>query len=236
MSFKAMAWASKQKTGNSTRKFVLMMLADKANDSGTCWPSHKTIMSDCEIGSKTTLVNHLSALEESGLIEIIHRSKDGVSLPNHYKLKIGGVVQKMNWGSPKNELGDSPKNEPKPINNKPINEPIKNNKKSDSFYTTLNSFNFSSVVNVSLEMYKENCRELGYKKTQRAWSMIFNKVSSIVEKSGDAVAVECINQSIERGYKSVFEPSANKVSNFGSQAPRRETWAEKRERIIRENS
>ena len=125
MSFSAMAWASKQKTGKSSAKFVLLMLADRANEKGVCYPSLDRIASDCEM-SRGTVISNIKILSESGFIRVVHRVKDGVSLPNHYHLimnnstetgsaKLGGVVQKLNGGSAKFELGGSAKIEHKPI-------------------------------------------------------------------------------------------------------------------------
>jgi len=86
MSFQAMDWASKQETGKSGSKFVLLMLANYANnESGLCSLSLKTIASVCEM-TKVTVVNHLKNLQDKGIIEIIHRSQDGVCLSNHYQL------------------------------------------------------------------------------------------------------------------------------------------------------
>lgn len=132
-----MAWAAQQKTGNTTRKFILMMLADRANDSGECWPSIATIMSDCEISSKTTVINHTNRLEKDNFIQINKRSVDGVSLPNKYKLNIGGVVQIMNGGGSKIGGRGGSNNEPKPII-KPIIEPLR--KRETQFWEEINSF------------------------------------------------------------------------------------------------
>ncbi len=86
MSFQAMDWASKQETGKSGSKFVLLMLANYANnESGLCSLSLKTIASVCEM-TKVTVVNHLENLQDKGIIEIIHRAQAGVYFLNHYQL------------------------------------------------------------------------------------------------------------------------------------------------------
>ena len=90
MSFEAMAWASKQDTGSSSSKLVLLMLANHANGhTGQCNPRHKMLAQVCEM-TVETLKTHLKRLEAAGLIKIISQFADGVQLPNHYVLNLGG--------------------------------------------------------------------------------------------------------------------------------------------------
>ncbi len=109
MSFKYMAMAAEKKTGSPTKKLILLLLADRANDSGKCYPSLDTISADCEL-SKSAVVRNIKLLAEMGLIEIIHRSEGNVKLSNIYVLHLGGVVAQSYGGSSS-----------KPT--KPINEP-----------------------------------------------------------------------------------------------------------------
>ena len=43
----------------------------------------------------STLKTHISVLQEAGYLTIIHKSLDGVSLPNQYKLNFAGVGQNL---------------------------------------------------------------------------------------------------------------------------------------------
>lgn len=63
-----MAQAMSIKVGNAIRKLVLIKLADNANDKGECWPSYQHIADHCEC-SKTSVRNHIDALEEMGLLK-----------------------------------------------------------------------------------------------------------------------------------------------------------------------
>lgn len=56
------------KVGNPLRKLVLIKLADNASDNGECWPSHQHIADQCEI-SRRSVINHIEALCESGLLK-----------------------------------------------------------------------------------------------------------------------------------------------------------------------
>tara|TARA_B100001079_G_scaffold190327_1_gene164167 strand:- start:1603 stop:2424 length:822 start_codon:yes stop_codon:yes gene_type:complete len=87
MSNMAITWAMQQKTGSPTSKLILLKLADQANDDGKCWPSQKTMATHCEV-NRATINRHIKKLAEAGLLEIIPRTKDGVSLPNVYRLLL----------------------------------------------------------------------------------------------------------------------------------------------------
>ena len=108
MSFQAMSWAVEQRCDNAGEKLVLLMLANHTNShTGRCDPSHKMLADECSMGV-STLRRHLEALEKSGLIEIIHRSTEGVNLPNQYMLKLRGVGPNWTEGPSKSEGGVPP--------------------------------------------------------------------------------------------------------------------------------
>lgn len=122
MSFQAMAWAVEQKCENAGEKLVLLMLANYCNGhTGQCNPSHSKLADECSMGV-STLKRHIAGLSERGLIEVTQRAVDGVSLPNHYTLKLtppgpnrtgggsdsdGGSVQSGRGVSPNRAEGGS---------------------------------------------------------------------------------------------------------------------------------
>ncbi|BAE75241.1 putative phage replication protein [Sodalis glossinidius str. 'morsitans'] len=67
MSMSLIAKAMNIKVGNPIRKLVLLKLADNANDKGECWPSYQHIADHCEC-SKSTVRDHIDALEKAGLL------------------------------------------------------------------------------------------------------------------------------------------------------------------------
>ena len=91
MSIAAMNWVWALRLRPSV-KFVLLALADAADDNGVCWPSVPTI------ANKTCLEDRsvqriLSSVKRDGLLEIERRyRKDGTPTSNRYRLtmKIGG--------------------------------------------------------------------------------------------------------------------------------------------------
>jgi len=92
MSIRAIVWAFDQKVHNTSAKLVLLKLADNANDEGKCWPSLYHLAEHCEM-NREQISKYCKMLSELGFIKIIHRTKEGVSLPNVYHLNLeGGVV------------------------------------------------------------------------------------------------------------------------------------------------
>ena len=109
MSMKLMVEAMGLKVGNSTRKLVLLKLADQANDKGECWPSYKTIAQAAEC-SRTTAISHIEWLENHGFLRVESRKIDGrTNMTNVYHLTIkngylGGSDSELG-GGPDSELG-----------------------------------------------------------------------------------------------------------------------------------
>lgn len=89
MSMELMVKAMNVKVGNPLRKLVLIKLADNANDKGECWPSYQHIADQCEI-SKRSVMNHVEALCESGLLKKQTRKGPKGNTTNTYKLRLSG--------------------------------------------------------------------------------------------------------------------------------------------------
>lgn len=87
MSFQAMAWATEQDVP-AMQKIVLLMLANCTNHyNGQCNPSHESLAKDCGM-SVRSCKDQIGKLAEAGFLEIVKRSKDGISLPNQYTLAM----------------------------------------------------------------------------------------------------------------------------------------------------
>ena len=85
MSMILIAQAMKLKLGNSARKFVLIKLADNANDNAECWPSYQHIADHCELG-RSTVKAHIKQLESDGFIKVVERNNGKSS--NKYILTL----------------------------------------------------------------------------------------------------------------------------------------------------
>jgi len=103
MSFQAMTWAIEQPCTSAGQKLVLLMLANHSNGhTGQCNPSHKLLAQECAMGV-STLKGHLLDLQSAGYLTIIHKTMEGVSLPNQYKLN--GVGQNLAEGRSEADRG-----------------------------------------------------------------------------------------------------------------------------------
>jgi DNA-binding transcriptional regulator YhcF (GntR family) len=99
MSWKAQGWAIEQKTGSSSNKWVLMVLASFADDKNECFPSFKTICNITEL-SKSTVIRCIKDLERTGFIKTQERYVDFQDAKrqtsNLYKLEIDGCQTDTN--------------------------------------------------------------------------------------------------------------------------------------------
>jgi Helix-turn-helix domain len=106
MSWEATAWAKKQITGSTSRKAVLLVIADYASHDGECWPSRELIAEDSEM-SVDSVDRALKALEDEGFIFIERGTRRGpYQGTNLYRLNLDleGVKKHMRG----NRLGSRP--------------------------------------------------------------------------------------------------------------------------------
>ena len=123
MSFQAMAWAAAQKLPTRD-KFVLIMMANYADEIGKCWPSLNRIASETSM-SKSTVQLAIKALDDAGFLRVEKRSQDGVSLPNYYYLNLVGVYREpVGYTDLEEEVYRQPVGGIPTVGTKPIIEPI----------------------------------------------------------------------------------------------------------------
>jgi hypothetical protein len=67
MSWSALAWATDSDVGSSAAKFILILLANKADENFSCYPSIRTLMAESNAG-RSTVMRALRELETRGLI------------------------------------------------------------------------------------------------------------------------------------------------------------------------
>ena len=84
MSFQAMAWAVKQRPPTKA-KFLLIILANYADENGHCWPAISTLCRDTGM-PRSTVKLYLTRLEEANLIKKVQRSRAAVKTSNLYEL------------------------------------------------------------------------------------------------------------------------------------------------------
>ena len=93
-----MAKAMGLRVGNPLRKLVLIKLADNANDKGECWPSYQHIADQCEIG-RSTVKNHIRALEDMGMIRRQFRRSGDLNQSNLFYLTLDNPVPRYEENS-----------------------------------------------------------------------------------------------------------------------------------------
>jgi Helix-turn-helix domain len=67
MSWGALAWATDSDVGSSAAKFILILLANKADENYSCYPSIRTLMAESN-ASRSTVLRALKNLETRGFI------------------------------------------------------------------------------------------------------------------------------------------------------------------------
>lgn len=91
MSIQALNWAMSLKTGRSNCKFVLISLANRADENHSCFPKVSTIVQETEICERSVR-KWLNWLEENGLIEIKKQFLKGRQIHNRYVLKLDNLA------------------------------------------------------------------------------------------------------------------------------------------------
>ena len=88
MSVVALSWAKRQRAGGVAAKAVLLVLADYADEEGTCWPSQARIAAECELTDRSVR-DQLTKLEAAGLItRSTKRRPDGTQDNSRFRLAL----------------------------------------------------------------------------------------------------------------------------------------------------
>lgn len=102
MSVQAITWAYQQKTSSPLGKFLLVTVANYANERFEAWPSKSRLANDM-CCSESAVCNHLRRLQEEGLVDVQPRWIDGVQIPSKIILltspEARGVVHHVEGGS-----------------------------------------------------------------------------------------------------------------------------------------
>jgi DNA-binding MarR family transcriptional regulator len=104
MSFEAMAWAINQEVGNTSAKFVLLMVANYADEKGRAWPSQERLAEAIE-GSRHTVMRALDFLEEKAFLTRVRRHReDGSRSTDVIHLDLSRNLLRCKEGGPKSQI------------------------------------------------------------------------------------------------------------------------------------
>lgn len=126
MSFEATRWAWDQDDLPSHPKYLLLALADYADDAGKCWPSQSALAKKMGLGPSSTrsIRGWTKILEDHGLISYTVRKRPGTKEKRshlyqiHYK-KVGAESPHVGAEDP-----HPPDAQPQEPTNEPTTEPI----------------------------------------------------------------------------------------------------------------
>jgi DNA-binding transcriptional MocR family regulator len=117
MSWRASAWALKQRTGLAGAKLTLLAMASYANKDHVAWPSQQTLAEDTE-QSVDSIQRHIRMLVQEGLISIERRRRRGD--------EVGArLVYRLNAPKPHDAAQPSRMVWPATANTKPHRAPLK---------------------------------------------------------------------------------------------------------------
>lgn len=93
-----MNWALSQQTGSPTAKSVLLVLANRSDHDGKCWPGIDGISDQTEL-SRRSVINQIKKLIEKSLVCVEHRGGTGEGRKsNVYLLHIGAKCSSCTLG------------------------------------------------------------------------------------------------------------------------------------------
>lgn len=88
MSWKALNWAISIEVSTPIERLILVLLANRADESLSCYPSLGTLVSESR-AARSTVLKALSKLEEAGLVvRVAQYHKSGARRPSHYHLNL----------------------------------------------------------------------------------------------------------------------------------------------------
>lgn len=90
MSLRALDWALTRKLDDSTCKFVLVAVANYADQKGVCWPSLGRLARDTSF-DRSTIVRALRRLEEMGYLRVERRKRADESYSSNLITLVGKV-------------------------------------------------------------------------------------------------------------------------------------------------
>ena len=197
-----------------------------ANCNGYCYASN-SYFAELYSTSKLSITRWISNLNKKGYIRVEMIYEEGTKNIKERRLYINDLSSKMNIPIFKNDDTPIIKNDDTPIikndedNNTSINNTSINNKKNikkkdREFLEVIESYTTNDNLVKTLVDYIDHRKEIKSPMTLRAFKMILNKLDKFT--SLDTEKIEILNQSIENGWKGIFELKKNNQFNQNRQS------------------
>lgn len=197
MSFKVMTWAMNQKPKGDFKpltKFVLMHLADLADQDGKSYPSLRYLSESTGL-SPSTVRKHLHTLAEAGLVEIVWgKRSDGSYSANTYYLNTGEGTPRELEGTPR-ELQGTPR--------ETVGVSPGNSRCNDPAIDPLYIFIGEAGIEKEWEAFKAMRKQIKKPMTPYAAGKLINKLQRIRKETGDQYAL-LLDQSTINCWQDVF--------------------------------
>ena len=126
-----MTWALQQKVGGPSAKAVLLILANRANHKGRCWPGIDGIAEQTEL-SRRSVIMQIKKLADLGLLCIEHRGGEGEGRKsNVYILHLAPKCKSCTLGQCANDVGQCANDvgQCAPVAPEPKDKPSKNHQR-----------------------------------------------------------------------------------------------------------
>jgi hypothetical protein len=228
MSVEAITWALAQPVKQSSAKFVLVILANRADGDMICWPSMTDICKQTSQDRKTVLEN-MRRLRDSGFIEDTGIRKGSTGQVIVYRLKtpeIGTVkeAQKRNGSEngtgpkfpskrpeiPAKQARNSHETGPKTghgtINESSVEPSINHQKRARPEPFVLPDWIPADAWDGYIEMRKKKNKP----PTDRARNLVIKELAKLLAEGHDLEAV--LDNSTKNGWTDVYAPKAAKQS------------------------
>ena len=199
---------------NATEKIILVEIDSLDSSERGCWASNKHLAEFCQC-SERTVSNAISKLVEYGYIYI--KSFDGRNreIKSKYtlqsNLEINSEQHRKNCEAEKKKLRES-----NTENNTENNTP--NKKTTKGFDAVVEEYTTNADLKAAIFDFIKFRKAIKAPLTDRALTLCLNKLDKLANNDLEKIAV--LNQSIERGWRGLFEVKDN---SFNAPAPKSNT-------------
>lgn len=179
-----MNWALEQTTGSPAAKSVLLILANRADHSGKCWPGIEGISKQTEL-SERSVIRHIQSLRAGRLICITHRGGTGSGRKsNVYQLHLAPKCQYCTLGLSDNDdrQSDIDDRQSVALTPEPLEEPSKNHQRAskrcpEDFTVTVQMYEWAysdcgliaEVVNFETDKFRDHTFATARKDWPATW-------------------------------------------------------------------